>query len=249
MTKLYKLTDQDNRTYNKTLWGPNVTHKTSGKGKLCGPGWLHAYTSWELALLLNPIHANFHKPRLWLAEGSVGKTDRGLKVGTSQLTTLMELPIPTVSNEQRAVFALLCAKVVYKDSVFVDWATDWILGKGRTAEAAAEAAARTAARTAALTAARATWTARTAWAAARAAEAAVRTAWATALAAEAAARTAEAALAAARTAARAAEAAWATAEAAWTAARTAAEATEAEKLDLDQIAKTALSYQNLSEFI
>ena len=58
MTKLYKLTDQNHQTRNNTKWGAGVTHTASGQGDLCTAGWLHAYTSPLLAVLLNPIHAN-----------------------------------------------------------------------------------------------------------------------------------------------------------------------------------------------
>ena len=68
--KVYKLTNQDNKTKNNTIWGENVTHKTNGEEELCGPGWLHFYYSPELAALLNPIHAQIINPKLWEAEAN-----------------------------------------------------------------------------------------------------------------------------------------------------------------------------------
>ena len=40
MTTIYKLTDQDMRTYAKCQWALGETKTTSGDGDLCGPGWL-----------------------------------------------------------------------------------------------------------------------------------------------------------------------------------------------------------------
>lgn len=163
MSKLFKLTTQDNKTYNNTVWGPGVTHKTSGEGEMCGPGWLHAYTSPELAVFLNPIHANIASPKLWVCEGTVQKTDRGLKVGTTQLTTLREIQLPEVSTLQRIGFAIYCAQQVYSSSKFDKWADEYLSGRDRSAASAADAAWDAAAR---------------AWdAAARAADAAARAAW------------------------------------------------------------------------
>ena len=97
MTKLYKLTDENSQTYNSTQWGPNVSYSTSGEGDLCGRGWLHAYTHPLLAVLLNPIHANFKNPILWEAEGIVGKSDYGLKIGCKKLTILRQIEIRTIT--------------------------------------------------------------------------------------------------------------------------------------------------------
>jgi hypothetical protein len=193
MSTLYKLTDQDGYTRrgydNACLWAEGVSHSGTGEGDLCGPGYIHAYTHPLLAVLLNPIHADFTSPRMWEAEGEIAKLDRGLKVGCVTLTTVRELPLPVVTMEQRVRFAILCAKVVYNDPAWNAWADRWLDGTDRTVSAAREAAE---------AAARATLAA--AWVAVRATEAAE----AAALAAE----VAEAAWAAAR------EAAWAAARAA-----------------------------------
>lgn len=173
MTTLYKLTDQDGYTRrdydNACLWGEDVSHSGTGKGELCGPGYIHAYTHPLLAVLLNPIHAKFHSPRLWEAEGKIAKSDRGLKVGCVTLKTIREMPLPVVTTEQRVRFAILCAKAMCTDATWLAWANGWLDGTDRTARAeaawAAEAA-RAAARAA--EAAEAAWAA--AWAAARAAK-------------------------------------------------------------------------------
>ena len=107
---VYKLTNQDNTTYNITRWGPGVTHTGTGKGELCGRGFIHAYTHPLLAVLLNPIHGNFANPKLWRCETAITKNDRGLKVGGISLTTIEEMPLPNITTHQRILFAFLCVE-------------------------------------------------------------------------------------------------------------------------------------------
>jgi hypothetical protein len=169
--RLYKLTDANHKTMNATQWYAGKTHTAPGRGELCSNGWLHAYLSPELAVLLNPIHADLEDPVLWEAEGSEPfKFDHQLKVGCASITTLRIIPLPVVCIEQRVTFAIHCALAVCSDPSFVKWATAWLNGTDRSETAAWAAAA--AAWAAEATAAQA------AQAAARAAEAAEAAAWA-----------------------------------------------------------------------
>src|SRR5882757_8420757 len=145
--KLYKLTNQDMTTRGPTLWGEGVTHEAPGLGPLCSSGWLHAYLSPELAVFLNPIHADIANPILWEAEGEIGARDGQLKVGCAKLTTLRQLPLPQVTTEQRVKFAILCAKAVCTDAAWNAWADAWLDGSDRSQAAAwaSRAAAGTAA--------------------------------------------------------------------------------------------------------
>jgi hypothetical protein len=178
--KLYKLTDQNNKTrpnqLNETIWGPNITHNASGSGtELCTEDVIHAYLDPRLAVILNPIHANFDHPKLWEAEGEIVARDGQLKVGVKSLTTLKEMPLPEITTEQKIKFAIYCALEVYHDEKFVSWANKWLSGEDRTKESAAWAArAARAAYWAAWEAEAAYWAARAAGAAgaAEAAEAA-----------------------------------------------------------------------------
>jgi len=216
MTTCYKLTRQNNTTYNNCLWGEGITHETDGIGRLCGAGWLHAYSHPLLAVFLNPIHADIENPKLWecIGEGEY-LNDNGLKCGFTRLTTVKEISLPEVTTEQRIAFAILCAMEVCGDPEWSTWADNWLRGNDRT-----ETAAR-----AAYWAADADLVAYWAAGAARAA-------------AESACEAAsEAASEAARAAARAARAAdWAAGEAADWAADVAAD------LDLISIAKKAMEY-------
>lgn len=95
----YKLTDAEGNTHGGTHWGPGVTHEAPGSGRdFCSPDLIHFYNSPLLAVLLNPIHADFREPRLWECEvkGTVS-SDLGLKFGAKSITTTRELPVPTLS--------------------------------------------------------------------------------------------------------------------------------------------------------
>jgi hypothetical protein len=149
--KLFKLTDEHDRTFGGCQWGEGVEHMTSGKGELCGPGWLHAYTDPLVAVLLNPIHANFNNAHLWEADGDVG-AEHNLKVGCTRLTTVRRLDMPEIGVEQRVRFAVLCALETNSNPAFVAWARGWLRAldrTGRSANVAEEAAENANARSAA----------------------------------------------------------------------------------------------------
>jgi hypothetical protein len=105
---MIKLTNINGQTRNNTQWGPGVTHTAAGEGDLCTKGWIHAYPTENvvLALMLNPIHANFKPVRAWEAIGSGKSKSDGLKIGYESVTTVKELPVPPISTEQRVRFAI-----------------------------------------------------------------------------------------------------------------------------------------------
>ena len=134
--KLYKLTDRNGCTYGGCLWGEGIEHTASGEGGLCGPGWLHAYTHPLLAVVFNPIYGHIEDPLLWEAEGDVGATDHGLKVGCTRLRTVQQIPLPEVTPEQRVRFAILCARSVCNNAAWLAWANAWLDGTDRSEESA-----------------------------------------------------------------------------------------------------------------
>ena len=146
-TIVYKLTDEHNQTKDNTKWGNNVSHTAKGKGKeLCSDGWIHYYTHPLLAVLLNPIHANFITTKLWEAEASGKIINEPLKSGCKTLRTIKEIPLPEISRVQRVAFGILCAKEVYDDKAWNSWADKWLSGEDRSNESASAAdAARAAA--------------------------------------------------------------------------------------------------------
>ena len=146
---LYKLTDQKMQTHGGFQWKLGETNTASGAGGLCGPGWLHAYTDANVAVLLNPIQANIEHPRLFMARGVVGKTGRGTKVGCTSLRLLREIPVPKWRRDERTRFAIYCAWYIGGDKIpeWTEWALRWLAGVDRSysdadaADAAADAAA------------------------------------------------------------------------------------------------------------
>lgn len=146
MSTLYKLTNGDGQTRGGTQWGPGMSHSGTGEGGLCGPGWIHAYESPLIAVLMNPIHADFKNPRLWEAEGEIAIRDGQLKCGCATLTTIREIPLPEITTEMWIRFAILCTKEASTAAVgeawkaWNAWADKWLSGEDRSAAAAAAAA-------------------------------------------------------------------------------------------------------------
>ena len=157
----YKLTDQNIRTHKNYQWQLGRWERARGKSnqELCTDGWLHCYDSSLIAILHNPIHADYYKPRLWKVECK-GKTknDKGIKCGYRKMRLIKEIPVPVITTTQIVAYCILCAMEVSNDKKFLHWAKNWLSGKDRSqiaaeaaeaaapyAEAAAEAAAASAA--------------------------------------------------------------------------------------------------------
>ena len=134
---LYKLTDQNMQTHGGFQWALGRPREASGSGGLCGPGWLHAYSDPALAVALNPIHADYSNPRLFVAEGhGMLLDDRGLKCGVTQLTLVARQSPPKISTAAKVHFAILCGKMVYTRTDWLAWADAWLDRADRTAVAA-----------------------------------------------------------------------------------------------------------------
>ena len=142
--KLYKITDENDRTRGSCQWGENITVETSGEGEMCGKGFTHWYRHPLLAVLFNPIHGKYNPKtmHLWEGKGIVIKDD-GLKVGCKEAITINRVAIPKITTEQRVEFAIRCALSIYKNNEFEKWATAWLNGKDRSASAAWAAASAT----------------------------------------------------------------------------------------------------------
>ena len=138
MLTAYKLLTQDLTSHNNTKWKLGKTKRLPDKGNytMCSKYVLHCYAHPLLAIFYNPIHANIQKPRLFKIEiDRVVATD-GKKQASLEQTLLIELPLPTISTEQRVHIAILCAKTVYTDKAWNAWADSWLSGKDRTIKAA-----------------------------------------------------------------------------------------------------------------
>ena len=146
MTTLYKLTDRNGVTgaeWGTPLqWAAGVTHEAEDyRGILCRKGIIHAYESPLVAILMNPVHANYNPARLWLCEtdAEVVRNDQ-LKCGVRRLTCVEELPLPEIKTAARVRAAILCAWEVCEDQGWRAWATKWLSGEDRSAESAWAAA-------------------------------------------------------------------------------------------------------------
>ena len=139
---LYKVTDENSQTYGGCQWGPGVTHIADGEGELCTEHWIHAYPHPLVAVFMNPIDGNYDAKtmKLWEAQGVVGATDHGLKVGCTTLTTVRRMEVPRITAEQRVAAAILCAKLVYDNAAWNSWADGWLSGADRSEESAEDTA-------------------------------------------------------------------------------------------------------------
>ena len=192
----YKLVTQDYKTMKGTSkemdWSDCAWKEATGfSSKLCSSGVIHSYESLEIALFMNPSHANIVKPRLLEVECENLLAKDGTKAGYKRMRKIREIcsfKEPTIT--QRIAFGILCALQVYTEPGFCLWAKAWLLGKNRGWKAASDAAyAAYAADAAAYAAATAAYAADAAYAAVYAADAAAYAAAAAAYAADAAAIT------------------------------------------------------------
>ena len=129
--QLYKLTRHNGTTYNGTEWGPGVQHTVPGGYQgICGAGWLHAYEDPLLAVLHNPVHANFTDFRLWEAKGG-GRVsrDEGMKIMVTTLSTIQEIPAPVVTQRARLTYGLLVLRAIAKDDRFSQEVDKWVAGE------------------------------------------------------------------------------------------------------------------------
>jgi len=136
MTILYKLTDSNNYTALYTQWKPGITVVARERGRtLCTGQVLHAYRDPVLAILMNPLHADFKDPKMLVCEGHVVVND-GTKVGCKSLKAIKWTKSPEVTKEQMIRFAILSVLMVYDEKKYIKWANKWLSGKDRTPKTA-----------------------------------------------------------------------------------------------------------------
>jgi len=111
--RLYKLTDAQGYTRNRTFWDIGVTHEVTGVAKLCTSTVIHAYTNPLLAALMNPAHANYQNPKCFVVEGEITVSD-STKVGCQKLTVIDTFELPQVTTNQRVAFGILSALKEHK---------------------------------------------------------------------------------------------------------------------------------------
>lgn len=96
--KKYKLTTQDMQTYGGFRWEIKVKQTIGNPSKiLCSAGVFHFYDSPEIAVIMNPIHANIDNPRVWEVEIDGIVAHDGTKGGCHEMTLVRELPLPIIT--------------------------------------------------------------------------------------------------------------------------------------------------------
>lgn len=131
--RAYKLTDHLNRTTDGRQWGERKTHRALGLSDEDEDGTMRCYASPNSAALLNAVHERFRLPRLWEAVVDTEPAAGDAVVECHEVTTLRQVPLPTVNGKHHAVFAVLCAREAYGSSEheaeFNDWAASWLAGQ------------------------------------------------------------------------------------------------------------------------
>jgi hypothetical protein len=170
--KVFKLTDKDGYCRRgddgETKYEVGKTYTSDGKGFLCTEHWRHAYEHPILAVLHDPIYGEYGSTaRLWECEIGDGRVirDGRMKLGTTALTLVREIPLPVLTTEQRVAYAIHCALRVYVEETFVCWAHNWLSGVDRSEKSVWAVKAEWASSVAA-------WSSRSAWSAVDAAESA-----------------------------------------------------------------------------
>ena len=130
--RAYKLTDHFNRSTDGREWGIGIRHDATGRGQDADYGGILCYTSPAAAALLNAQYERFQMPRLWEARIGEAPTPGDATVACHTVTTLKQVPIPTVTGVQHARFAVLCAQAAYSSGPhavdFHHWADGWLAG-------------------------------------------------------------------------------------------------------------------------
>jgi len=136
----YKLLDKEMRSHGELQWVLGKWHKATEVGRFCGPGGFHAYEHPLLAVLHNSIHASIPTPRLFRAEmGGEIIRDGQMKLKAQRMRIVEEIPVPVITPEQRAAYAILCARALCTDARWTAWADSWLSGADRSTESARSA--------------------------------------------------------------------------------------------------------------
>ena len=132
----YKLLTQDMQSHGGLQWTIGCTHTAQEHGnKMCSPQVLHCYSHPLMAAMFNPIHANIDNPRLFEIEASEIINQDFAKLACKSQMLVKEIPLPTLSDEQRQEVAIRCAMLIPgAPQLWTNWANDWLSGKDRTLE-------------------------------------------------------------------------------------------------------------------
>lgn len=126
----YKVTNEVYQTLHKTQWGYNVTHKRSGHGNLCSPGWLHYYHDPYTASFMYHYHTSIQSPVLWECQANgQHRDDYGMKGGCTELTTVKIIDMPQLSDAQMMQIMLHIVSEEYPSALERQLAKKWLAGE------------------------------------------------------------------------------------------------------------------------
>ena len=158
---VYKWTTPERTTRDGYQYQVGVPATAPGTGELCSSGWLHAYPTPLMAVMMRSAHITDEYSVLWECEAGGLALPAPDKLGCERLTLIRQIDPPRVTTEQHVRFAILAALETDPPPDWRTWAEKkWLSGEDRT-----EAAAWAAAAAAWAAAGAAAWAA--AWAAAR----------------------------------------------------------------------------------
>jgi hypothetical protein len=138
---VYKITDKNMISYcdrESIKWKVGVPYEIKVFNDSELYRWIYTYKQSLLAVLCDPIFANYKKEyRLFKAkaEGKI-KKENHVQFKCTKLTLLKEIDIPKITGKQRVAYSILCAKSILKDLKWTTWANNWLSGKDQSKKSA-----------------------------------------------------------------------------------------------------------------
>jgi class 3 adenylate cyclase len=129
--RAYKLTDHLNRSADGREWGAGVKHVVNGFGG-DDEDPMRCYASPGVAALLNGLNERFRLPRLWETTVDAELKPGDAMVDCREVSAIRQIPLPTLTAQHHAKFAVHCARVAYEGALheeeFGAWADGWLVG-------------------------------------------------------------------------------------------------------------------------
>lgn len=129
---VYKLTDENMKTYNNCQWKLNEIKEVRfiPELSLCTHGWIHAYESPEIAVLNNNMHGQYHPFTMRLFKADTLDSPKAFcghsKLGSTKMVLLKELPVPQPNLLNWKFYAILSLRAMFTD---LDWIKTKVYGK------------------------------------------------------------------------------------------------------------------------
>jgi class 3 adenylate cyclase len=131
--RAYKLTDHLNRSADGREWSEGAHYGVTGFGGPDNDSRIRLYASPGLAALLNSQNERFRLPRLWEATVDVEVNPGDAIVACREVTATRLVPLPTLTAQHHAQFAVHCARAAYEgglhETEFRAWVDCWLAGQ------------------------------------------------------------------------------------------------------------------------